>query len=285
VHEETPSATAWRVALRRAAHQVFDDPRVFDDPLALRIVGADSDGTSPDAFFENGAEQSRVSTALRAFMAVRSRLAEDELAIAVERGVRQYVVLGAGLDTFAYRNPFGSAVRVFEVDHPATQAWKRTLLDRAGIAAPNSLTFVSVDFERQTAFEALREAGFNPSAPAFVAWLGVTMYLVEDTVWSVLRTIASLPPGSGVVFDYALSPSLLGPLERVVLAGFRKRVARAGEPWTTFFAPAALESALHGFGFRDVRDLGPGEINAIYFSGRHDGLTVGSLAHLMRASA
>ena len=139
------SRTARRVAIRRAAHQLLDHPRVLDDPLALRIIGAEA----AEELRSNPKEHHAFSRAFRAFMAARSRYAEDELAGAVERGVRQYVVLGAGLDTFAYRNPH-AGLRVFEVDHPATQAWKREQLSAAGIAIPAALTFVPVDFERQT---------------------------------------------------------------------------------------------------------------------------------------
>src|SRR6202162_2165714 len=139
------SRTAQRVAIRRAAHQLLDQPRVLDDPLALRIIGADAAeglGTKPK-------EHHAFSRAFRAFMAARSRYAEDELARAVAEGVRQYVVLGAGLDTFAYRNPH-PGLRVFEVDHPATQAWKREQLQAAGITIPPALTFVHIDFEQKT---------------------------------------------------------------------------------------------------------------------------------------
>src|SRR5271167_3788406 len=137
-----PSRTAQRVAIRRAAHQLLDDPKVFDDPLAVALADGESE-RPPDA-------QQPYSRALRAFIAVRSRYAEDQLGRAVERGVRQYVVLGAGLDTFAYRNPFRSAgLHVFEVDHPATQEWKREQLREAGIAIPGEMKFAAVDFETQ----------------------------------------------------------------------------------------------------------------------------------------
>ena len=129
--------------MRRAAHQLFDEPRVFDDPLAVAIAGGESERPADAA--------AAFSRALRAFIAVRSRYAEDQLARAVERGVRQYVVLGAGLDTFAYRNPFRSAgLHVFEVDHPATQEWKRARLAKPASPFPNEMTFAAVDFERQS---------------------------------------------------------------------------------------------------------------------------------------
>src|ERR1700746_3832417 len=145
MQEETFSRTAQRVAIRRAAHQLLDQPRVLDDPLALRIIGSEA----AEELRSNPKEHHAFSRAFRAFMAARSRYAEDELTRAVGQGVEQYVVLGAGLDTFAYRNPH-VGLRVFEVDHPDTQAWKYEQLQAAGIAIPPLLTFVPIDFERQT---------------------------------------------------------------------------------------------------------------------------------------
>jgi methyltransferase (TIGR00027 family) len=266
--------------MRRAAHQLIDSPRVFEDPLALRILGADAAGRLQNNLDR---ESSRTSRALRAFMSVRSRFAEDGLAQAVQRGVRQYVVLGAGLDTFAYRNPFADRLRVFEVDHPATQAWKRGRLEAAGIVPPPSLTFTPIDFERQTAIEGLTAAGFSSAEPAFFAWLGVTMYLARDTVMAMFELIASLPKGGGVVFDYGVEPSLLGPVERLVFKAFARRVASIGEPWTTFFNPPMLVADLRARGFELVEDLGPSDINARYFKDRADGLSVGTLARLVKA--
>ena len=193
------------------------------------------------------------------------------------------MLLGAGLDTFAYRNPH-PALRVFEVDHPATQAWKRTLLARAAISEPESLTFVPVDFERQTVMNELLAAGFDRSAPALFAWLGVTMYLSEAAVYSVLEAIAGLPPPSGVVFDYAVAGSELNLVTRMVVAIVNRRLTREGEPWVTFFTPRALAAALKTLGFHRVRDWGPEELNATYFSGRTDGLQVSAAARVVAAS-
>src|SRR6202050_251326 len=156
------SKTAQRVAIRRAAPQRRAQPRVLDDPLALRIIGSEAE----KALRSDPKEHHAFSRAFRAFMAARSRYAEDELACAFAQGVRQYVVLGAGLDTFAYRNPH-AGLRVFEVDHPATQAWKHEQLLAAEIAIPSSLTFVPVDFERQTLGAGLDVCGFDMNAPAF----------------------------------------------------------------------------------------------------------------------
>ncbi len=249
------------VARRRAMHQILDRPKVFDDPLALRIAGELPE--RPEGVFGKN---------LRAFVAARSRFAEDHLALAISRGVRQYVVLGAGLDTYAYRSAPG--VRVFEVDHRATQEWKRERLRDAGIAIPSSMRFVPVDFERQRLGEELVKAGFEQEQPAFFSWLGVIMYVTLDAAAGTLRFIASLGPGSGVVFDYA--SEAWEPLAR--------RVARAGEPFRLFFEPAELARLLVGLGFGELENLDCDGINARYFSGREDGLCVaGGRAYLIAA--
>ena len=279
--KDQPSLTAWRVALSRAAHQVLDRPPVFDDPVAVAIVG------------ERGLAQIRASALryhlppsryLRAFLVARSRVAEEALAEGVRRGVRQYVVLGAGLDTFAYRNPYpASELRVFEVDHPATQALKRRQLAAASLTPPESLVFVPVDFESQSLPERLESAGFRAGEPAFFSWLGVTMYLTRAAVLGTLGFVARLPQGSGVVFDYAVPPATLSLMRRVVVHAVMRRVAAAGEPWRSFFDPRELADELRTLGFRQLADLGPGAINARYFSERIDGLRVGGLGRIISA--
>jgi methyltransferase (TIGR00027 family) len=278
MHDDRPSKTAFRVALRRAAHQVLDVPQVFTDPLALAIIGAESEELRSDP-----KNRSRMSRVLRAFLVVRSRYAEDELARAVESGTRQYVVLGAGLDTFAYRNPH-AGLRVFEVDHPATQGWKRRWLEAAGISIPESLTFAPVDFESQTLAEGLARAGFQIDQQAFFSWLGVVPYLTRSATMETLRFVGSLPAGSGIVFDYALPPESLNLVQRLAFNTLAKRVAAAGEPFQTFFEPSALRSELRRLGFGSFEDLGGEEINARYFAGRADGLRVGGgIGRLMKA--
>jgi methyltransferase (TIGR00027 family) len=276
MRDAQPSRTAQRVAMRRATHQLIDEPRVFDDPLAVKIADRES-GPPADP-------QEPFSRGLRAFLAVRSRYAEDQLARAVERGVRQYVVLGAGLDTFAYRNPFQSAgLHVFEVDHPATQEWKRARLRDAGIAIPSEMTFVAVDFERQSLAAQLELAGFRHTALAFFSWLGVTPYLTRPAFDSTVEFIASLPAGSGVAFDFAVERSLLQPHQQLALDAMAARVARAGEPFRLFFDPAALANDLARIGFCEIDDLNADAINARYFSGRSDGLAVSGGGHLLSA--
>lgn len=273
------SRTAHRVATRRAAHQLLDEPRVLDDPLALRIIGSEAAAE----LRSNPKEHHAFSRAFRAFMAARSRYAEDELAFAVGQGVTQYVILGAGLDTFAYRNPH-PGLRVFEIDHPATQDWKREQLQAAGIPIPPSVTFVPVDFEQQTLEAGLDHCGFNPTAAAFFAWLGVTPYLTHAACRTTLSLIARLPAGTGVVFDFAVDPALLNPGQRQALDALAKRVAAAGEPFQLFFDPGKLQDELKRLGFHRTELLQGKEINARYFKDRTDGLLVrGGLGHLMAA--
>lgn len=281
--DQRPSRTAFRVALRRAAHQLLDQPLVFVDPIALRIIGSQqADAIRADPAKYN---RHRGARSLRALLAVRSRVAEDALAGAVANGVRQYVVLGAGLDTFAYRNSHEAlGLHVFEVDHPATQAWKRGALEKFAIDIPDSVTFVPVDFERQTAAAELMRSGWNPAEPTFFSWLGVTMYLTEETVLATLAWVAEVGgTGGGVVFDYALSSSELGLLHRLLYHLVARRVRRAGEPWISRYVPTELVAKLRRLGFREVEDLSDDVLNATYFSDRQDDLRIRGLAHIMRA--
>ena len=283
MQEARPSRTAFRVAMHRAAHQVLDNPKVLDDPLALAIIGPKA--ASQLRFSENRYGE-QVARNLRAFMAARSRYAEDELAAAIGRGVKQYVILGAGLDTFAYRDPYPESVlRVFEVDHPATQDWKRGRLAAAGISVPRSLTFAPVDFENG---ETLAKGLANPilifRSPSFFSWLGVTMYLTEYAAISTLDLIASTPPGGGVVFDYAVPRTSLDPSAQMALDALSARVAAAGEPFQTFFDPIELAESLRKMGFSSIEDMDTNAINARYFQDRSDELRVSSgLGHLISA--
>jgi len=272
MHAHEPSKTAYGAAALRAAHQLIDEPRVFEDPLAVRIL--DGLPQSPLATELTSFDDARLLR-LRASMAVRSRYAEDALGEAVARGVRQYVLLGAGLDTFAYRNPYvAEGLRVFEVDHPATQQWKRDRLQQVGIAIPESLTFVAIDFESETIGAALARAGFDRRQPAFLSWLGVTVYLSRDAVMGTLRFVReTLPAGSEILFSYivAFSPELA------------ERAQSLGEPWKSCFDPQEMARELRAIGFSHVDDLTPDAANRRYLDRRTDQLRVGSHMHLMRA--
>jgi methyltransferase (TIGR00027 family) len=271
------SKTALRVAIRRAAHQLMEQPRILDDPIAVRLLGP---GFARD--LERASH--RVARDFRAFMAARSRYAEDRLAEAVANGIAQYVVLGAGLDTFAYRSPFPS-LRVFEVDFPATQAWKRAMLAEAGIELPAGLTFVPLDFEHKTLAVGLAEAGFDAGSAAFFGWLGVVPYLTLDAFRATLGTIAQLPAESAVSFDYAVAPETLSPLGRKAFDALAGRVAAAGEPFQLFFTPEQMASELRRAGFHRIEQLDSGQLNELYFKDRADGLKLSALGLGMLASA
>jgi methyltransferase (TIGR00027 family) len=280
-----PSRTAFRVALRRAAHQLIDRPPVLDDPVAIDILGADIAATlrANPRHFERGL----LDDYLRAFFAVRSRFAEDHVLAARAAGVRQYVILGAGLDTYSYRRPPDAQdLRIWEVDHPATQAWKRQLLRDAGIAVPDGVSYVPVDFERDSLADALAGAGFDRSAGAVVSWLGVTPYLTREAIVATLSVLApAVGPHGGVAFDYGLTPDRLSMPQRMVFDRLAARVAAAGEPWQSFFDPDELASTLRSMGFAAAEDSDQEQLNQRYFSNRADGLQVGSLAHMMWAGA
>jgi methyltransferase (TIGR00027 family) len=220
---------------------------------------------------------------MRIFIAVRTRFAEDALAAAVERGVRQAVVLGAGLDTYAYRNTLRDRLRIFEVDHPATQAWKRQRLADAAIPIPNSLTFAPIGFEHQPLAEGLAAAGFDSSQQTFFTWLGVVPYLTEEAVWSTLGFIASLPNGAHVVFDYNDPPASLSAERRASHERRAKHVAELGEAWLNYFEAHELRAKLLALGFSEIEDLGPPQIAARYFPNRVNTLPDKG-GHILRAT-
>jgi methyltransferase (TIGR00027 family) len=278
MEQALPSKTALRVALRRAAHQIHDSPIVFDDPIAVAVLG-------PDYSEELQRTPTRLdrpfSIGLRAFLVARSRYAEDTLKRAVENGVDQYVLLGAGLDTFAYRNPYAQ-LRVFEVDHPATQQWKHELLLRNNIPVPESIRYTPVDFERQSLAAQLSDAGFNHRAPAFFAWLGVVPYLTLEAFRATLNYVSDSASGTGLTLDYGQPPSVLPLRERLAHDSLASRVEKAGEPFRLSFTPDEIAGELSRF--HRLEDLGRAEINARYFSGRADQLAIrGSAGRLLSA--
>ncbi len=275
-----PSRTALGAAGHRAAHQVLERGFIFADPLAMRILGEDAEAAIRAA--ENDPSKRR----LRLFIAVRTRFAEDALAAAVERrGVRQLVVLGAGLDTYAYRTPFRERLRIFEVDHPATQAWKRQRLAQAAIAVPRALVFAPVDFERETLADGMAAAGFDPAQQTFFTWLGVVPYLTEQAVFSTLGFIAGLSGGAHVVFDYG-NPATSSSEQDEYAAlheTLAARVASIGEDFKSAFETDALHAKLAAMGFREIEDLGPGLIRERYF-GKLGGYLPERGGHIVRAS-
>lgn len=251
-----PSRTAFGAAGHRAVHQDLDGAVVFRDPLAWSILGTDRAETVATA-------KRRNRPALRYFIAMRHRFAEDALAGAVARGTDQAVVLGAGLDTFAYRNPH-PALRVFEIDHPATAAWKQQRLADAGIEIPDSVAYVGVDFERDDLLERLAANGVDLGRPVFFMWLGVVPYLTPDAVRTTLSAIATIPGGE-VVFDYPTPTAELSGDAARLRHRLSKRVAKAGEPFRSEWSPEEAERLLADAGFGEVENLGPGELIGRYF--------------------
>lgn len=278
--EGAPSETALGAAKLRAAHQILEYPHILRDPFALPILGP---GGEAEIRAELAQYQTPFPRSMRASMVLRSRYADDRFYEATRRGLVQYVVLGAGLDTFAYRNPYPEAMlNVFEVDHPATQAWKLARLREMGIRVPGSLQFAPVDFERQSLAEGLAKAGFRSNRPTFFSWLGVSMYLSEAAVMETLRFIASLPAGSEVVFDFTVPASSLSRTRQAGRASAAAYVAKLGEPWITFFEPRELASRLQNRGFSKAVLFGPREAQERYFRGRTDGFRAAG-SHLMAA--
>jgi len=250
-----PSTTAYGAARHRAMHQVLEGGRIFTDPLAWRILG-----TNHDQLLASGAYTDRPG--LRILIAVRHRFGEDRLAGAVDRGTRQVVVLGAGLDTFAYRNPRPDVI-TYEVDFPATGAWKQERLAAAGIAEPPTLRRVGVDFETEDLLSRLAESGFEASRPAFFLWLGVVPYLTRDAIEKTLATIAGIPAAE-VVFDYSNPADQLSERGRRSRRDFTDRVGRIGEPMITTFSTPELHDLLAGLGFATVIDLDRAAIRIRY---------------------
>ncbi len=254
-----PSRTALAAAAHRAVHQVLEHGCISNDPLALRILGEYAETAISDA------ERHPSKRWMRIFIAMRTRFAEDALAAAVENGVTQLVILGAGLDTYAYRNPFGDRLRVFEVDHPSTQAWKRRCLADAAINLPNSLVFVPVDFEHDTLAGSLASAGFDSKQQTFFSWLGVVPYLAEPAVWSTLEFIANLPNGGHVVFDYINPPSSFSP--KMLNAHERRaaQVSKFGEAFISYFETDKLHARLTDIGFIKIQDEEPSKMLMRFF--------------------
>jgi methyltransferase (TIGR00027 family) len=274
MQHDRPSRTARGAAGHRAAHQLLENGSVFRDSLAREILGAEGCAEADER------ARDRSLRPLRLLIAARSRFAEEALAGAVACGLRQAVVLGAGLDTFALRNPYDQ-LRVFEVDHPATQAWKRRRLFEAGLAVPSSLTFVPVDFERESLAERLATNGFDARAPAFFFWLGVVPYLTRDSILATLRFIAEIPGGE-VVFDYSEPLEDYPSERRGGVEALIERTAAAGEPMIFFPQPAGLARDLRALGFDEVEDLDLGDISTRFLGGpKGVGRRVGP--HFLRA--
>ena len=284
MEQNGPSRTAIGTAVHRAAHLLLDeDPKILVDPFARAFAGYASDAEMLQAI---ASVEMIEFPRMRTVFTLRSRYAEDELDSAITRGIDQYVILGAGLDSFAYRRPdLVASLNVFEVDHPASQAWKRARLAELGIAVPTHLHHISIDFERQTLAEGLAESIVDLGKPVFLSLLGVTQYLTTDATLRTLRDVAATTaPGSELVFQFVVPPATLARDEAALVTAFAERNGAAGEPWLGYFEPAEMERHLLAAGFSRIVHFGPKEATERYLRGRGDGLCMPAYFSMIKAS-
>jgi methyltransferase (TIGR00027 family) len=263
-----PDSTAVRVALWRALHvQIDPPPHVLEDEVGLALA-------APDDGWRSRPDMSPFTRPFRASILARARFIEDLVAERAARGVGQYVILGAGLDTFAQRRPeLASRLLVFEVDRPGPQAWKRQRLLDLGFGIPSFLRLVPVDFEAGDAWwERLVASGFDSGRPAVVASTGVSMYLTRDAIAATLRQVAALAPGSTVVMSFLLPLELADPEARPGLQRAADGARASGTPFISFFRPAEMLELAREAGFRDVQHVSAALLGERYFAGRTDGL-------------
>ena len=272
-----PSRTALIPARQRAAHQLLDHGAILNDPFSMKVLGEDEKDVLQ---FANAHPLVSIG---RLFTAARTRVAEDALSEAVERGIRQIVILGAGLDTFALRNPHGARqIRIYEADHPATQAWKRQRLAEAQIALPPSLILLPVDFERDDVGERLVAAGFQQNSPAFFTWLGVVPYLTQDAIGRILDYMSSIQ-NSEVVFDYVEPPEAFSEELRQLEKERTEQLEKIDERSVSRFEPAGIAAILRSHGFCAIEDINFQEI-ASRFGRAVQGLAPGHLGiHVVHA--
>jgi methyltransferase (TIGR00027 family) len=275
--ERSPSATALGVAWLRAVHQVRDGmPKLLDDPIAFRLLEPNGQEALLNHLNRN---DDPISRGLRSHVVLRSRYAEDCLEEACRRGVEQLVVLGAGYDTFAYRQPaWAQRLQIFEVDHPASQRAKRQRLTAAGIEVPSNAEWVGIDFETVALSDGLRASRFDFARPSFFSWLGVTMYLTLPAIEAVFRFVASLPRSSELVFTFSPKEGESSPM--AVLAA---QAAAVGEPWRTHLEPSWLSERLTSLGFSRIEMPTTAELTERYYRDRTDGLPPPRRSTLARA--
>ena len=272
-----PSRTALMIARQRAAHQLLDHGAVLNDPFALKIL---REGETTIRQFATAHPQASIG---RLFTVARSRIAEDALSKAVESDVRQIVILGAGLDTFALRNPHAAQqLRIYEVDHPATQTWKRQRIAEAQIPLPPSVIFVPIDFEQEQIADRLAAAGLQQNAPAFFTWLGVVPYLTQDAVRRTLAYISSIQ-NSEVVFDYMEPPESFSEDLKQLESKRTEQLEKIGERSLSRFTPSDIATILRSHSFSSIEDIDYQQI-ATRFGPAIQNLAPGQAAlHVIRA--
>lgn len=277
---EGPESTAVRVALWRALHVLADaPPHVFEDEVGLKLAAPEPEWR---ARMDMDLQMTR---AFRASVVARARFIEDLVVEHAGRGITQYVILGAGLDTFAQRRPeIASRMHVFEVDQPGPQAWKRARLIELGYGVPEWLRLVPVDFEAGEHWrERLVAAGFDLARPAVVVSTGVSMYLTREAILAMLRQIASLAPGSTLAMTYILPLELADPAERPGLEAAVRGARASGTPFVSFFTPPEMLALAREAGFREAEHVSGVDLSQRYFAGRTDGLGASGAEELLIA--
>lgn len=275
-----PSRTLLGPAIRRAAHQLLDAPLILEDPVAVGLVPEAGADAIRAGFAEH---QTQESILLRSLFVLRSRFAEDRLAEAAARGVRQYLIVGAGLDTFPWRQPdYARGMRIFAADHISSLVWTQLKFWERGLPKPDNLTFVPLDLDDGRLGERLAGFGFLPQ-PAFCSALGVMQYLEPGSVEALLRFVASLGRGSQIVFSYVPRAEDLEGADRDFAETSAARAGRFGEPWKTRFGVDELRALLRAAGFCEVSHLTPEHARQRYFAGRTDGLRPASWEQLIAA--
>lgn len=277
------SSMALGAAIARATHYRYDSPWVFDDSFAFDMLYGHWRWVVANRFLDWLVLRKLLGVMRPVYgqVVARSRFSEDALHAAIARGVRQYVIVGAGLDTFALRQPgLADKLAVFELDHPASQQLKRRLLARIG-EVPRNVEFVEADFERQSVAESLQKSRFDPRQPSFLSWLGTTFYLTEAATYATLRSIAECAaPGSELVFDFCVPEASLGARDRAELAALKRLAARRGEPFVASFLPAQLAERISALGLELIESASPDKLERRYFAGRNDGLRPSRFAWL-----
>lgn len=275
------SQTALMAAAARAAHLVVDRPPwIFRDTVAEQLLGERAETLLG---YHRAHSSHPILAGIRALTLCRARYTEDLVAGAVDGGIAQYVVLGAGLDTFAYRADPAGRARVFEVDHPATQEWKRQRLNDGGIQVPATVRYVPLDLETDSLLDGLTRCGFDRGAPAIVSWLGVTMYLTREAITATLAELATLAPGSELVVDYLIPASMRDPESARYGDATRAAAAEWGEPQKTFLTPEEVGDLLAEQGLEHVADVSLREMIDPALWRREDALKPGGALRVFRA--
>ena len=276
-----PSRTLLGPAVRRAAHQLLDAPLVFSDPIAVGLI-PEADAETIRAQLAD--HQTAESILLRSLFVLRSRFAEDRLAEAASRGVRQYVIFGAGLETFPWRQPeYARNLKIFVGDHMSSLIWSQTKFWERGLPKPTNVAFVPLDLEQDDIAARLLEFDFALDDPAFCSVLGVTQYIDLASAERLMRFVASLKRGSEIVFSYVpWADELAGP-DRELASTSAQRAEFVGETWKTRFSTSELIAHLDTLGFSSVMHLTPDNAQLTYFGGRQDSLRAPVLEQLIAA--